>query len=87
MQILERELNLDESEYAIYGRLKKGVTDVEIIQVEFKLVDEEEEDEGWKQKEFRVPAKDTSFELSLQELPRIEEGKEYAVRIRYFQRW
>ena len=51
-------------------------------------MDEEEEDEGWKQQEFHVPAQDTSFELSLQKLEeKIEEGKEYAVRIRYFQRW
>ena len=51
-------------------------------------MDEEEEDEGWKQQEFHVPAQDTSFELSLLKLEeKIEEGKEYAVRIRYFQRW
>ena len=51
-------------------------------------MDEEEEDEGWKQQEFNVPAQDTSFELSLLKLEeKIEEGKEYAVRIRYFQRW
>ena len=50
-------------------------------------MDEEEEDEGWKQQEFNVPAQDTSFELSLLKLEeKIEEGKEYAVRIRYFQR-
>ena len=63
------------------------MTGEETIQLEFKLVVEEEGDEGWKQQEFTVPAKDTSFEFSLQELCGIEEGKEYAVRIRYFQRW
>ena len=86
-EILENGLKFDEDKYAICGHLKKGVTGEETIQLEFKLVDEE--DEGWKQQEFHVPAQDTSFELSLQKLPRsgIEEGKEYAVRIRYFQRW
>ena len=47
---------------------------------------EEEDNEGWKQQEFTVPAEDTSFELSLQKLRGIKEGKEYEVRIRYFQR-
>ena len=88
-QILERELKLDENEYAIYGRLKKGVTGVEIIQVEFKLMDEEdeEEDEGWTLQEFTVPANDSSFEISLKELRGIQGGLEYDLRMRYFQRW
>ena len=86
---MERELKLDENEYAIYGRLKKGVTGVEIIQVEFKLMDEEdeEEDEGWTLQEFTVPANDSSFEISLKELRGIQGGLEYDLRMRYFQRW
>ena len=61
------------------------MTGDETIQLGYKLM--EEDNEGWKQQEFTVPAEDTSFELSLQKLRGIEEGKEYAVRIRYFQRW
>jgi len=83
-KIPERDLKLDEEKYAICGQLKKGSTGEETIQVEYKLM-EEEEDEGWKQQEFTVPAEDTSFELGLQKLRGIEEGKEYALRIRYFQ--
>ena len=82
---MERELKLDENEYAIYGRLKKGVTGVEIIQVEFKLMDEE--DEGWTLQEFTVPANDSSFEISLKELRGIQGGLEYDLRMNYFQRW
>ena len=86
-KITEKDLELDEENYAICGHLKKGVTGEETIQVEYKLEEEEEaEDKGWKQQEFPVPAEDTSFEFSLQKLRGIEEGKEYAVRIRYFQR-
>ena len=86
-QIQERELKLDENEYAICGRLKKGVTSAEIVQVEFKLIDEDEVDEGWKMQEFTVPANETTFKLSLKELRGIQGGQEYDLRIRYFQRW
>ena len=88
-QIQERELKLDENEYAICGRLKKGVTGDEILQVEFKLIDEDEDevDEGWKMQEFTVPANETTFKLSLKELRGIQGGREYDLRIRYFQRW
>ena len=85
-KILERGIRLDENEYAIYGDLQKGVTGDETIQVEYKLMDKED-DEGWEQQEFTVPAENTSFQFSLKELRRIQDGKEYAVRIRYFQRW
>ena len=86
-QIQERELKLDEKDYAICGRLKKGVTGAEIVQVEFKLIDEDEVDEGWKMQEFTVPANETTFKLSLKELRGIQDGREYDLRIRYFQRW
>ena len=61
------------------------MTGDETIQLGYKLM-EEEDNEGWKQQEFTVPAEDTSFELSLQKLRGIKEGKDYEVRIRYFQR-
>ena len=86
-QVQEKELMLDENEYAICGRLKKGVTGAEIVQVEFKLIDEDEVDEGWKMQEFTVPANETTFKLSLKELRGIQDGREYDLRIRYFQRW
>ena len=84
---MENELKLDENEYAIFGRLKKGVTGVEILQVEYKTMDDDEEDnEGWKLQEFNVPADQTAFKLSLKDLRGIQEGREYDLRIRYFQR-
>ena len=61
------------------------MTGDEIVQVEFKLV--EEDDEGWKLQEFAVPANETTFKLSLKELCGIQSGREYDLRIRYFQRW
>ena len=59
-EIEEKELKIDEEKYALSGRLRKGRAGDETIQLEFKLVDEEEdedENEGWKQQEFTVPPK------------------------------
>ena len=48
---------------------------------------QDEVDEGWKMQEFTVPANETTFKLSLKELRGIQGGREYDLRIRYFQRW
>ena len=86
-KVVESGLMLDEEKYAICGNLKKGVTGDETLQLQYKLMEEKDDDEGWEQQEFKVPAEETSFELSLHDLRGIQEGLEYAVRIRYFQRW
>ena len=88
-KVVESRLSLDEEKYAICGKLQKGLTGEETVQLQYKLMeeDEDEDDEGWEQQEFIVPAKETSFELSLHDLRGIQDGLEYAVRIRYFQRW
>ena len=84
-KVVESGLTLDEKKYAICGQLQKGVTGEETVQLQYKLM--EEDDQEWEQQEFIVPAKETSFELSLHDLRGIQDGLEYAVRIRYFQRW
>ena len=88
-KVVESGLTLDEKKYAICGQLQKGVPGEETVQLQYKLMeeDEDEDDEEWEQQEFTVPAKETSFELSLHDLRGIQDGLEYAVRIRYFQRW
>ena len=84
-KVVESGLALDEKKYAICGQLQKGVPGEETVQLQYKLM--EEDDQEWEQQEFIVPAKETSFELSLHDLRGIQDGLEYAVRIRYFQRW
>ena len=84
-KVVESGLTLDEKKYAICGQLQKGVPGEETVQLQYKLMDED--DQEWEQQEFIVPAKETSFELSLHDLRGIQDGLEYAVRIRYFQRW
>ena len=84
-KVVESGLTLDEKKYAICGQLQKGVPGEETVQLQYKLM--EEDDQEWEQQEFIVPAKETSFELSLHDLRGIQDGLEYAVRIRYFQRW
>lgn len=84
-EILNTGLRIDEDKYVVCGELKKGLTGDETIQLHYKMKGTEEA-KGWELQEFSVPATDTSFELNLGNLRGIEGGKEYVVRIRYFQR-